>query len=261
MAIRLAMLEFYIGMSDAFTTRARASTCTSCRACPFQGPGAGFGGGAGGHHIIHQQHAPSGHCVPDREPGKRAAHCAAAPWRRPWRPGWAWRGCGPAPADRKTRFQSRARRARQFRRLVVAPLPEPAADAAAPARSGRIRPAAARPARPSQRAKPGTRSSRSACFRARMAPRLLLVIGQDGAGAVEGRRLGQAGGAEHSRLPAPPRNGMPQQAQPGPSRKVMRAPAVGAEAGLAHRRAAGDAERRKQQIEQPALATFRHHAR
>ena len=195
--------------------------------CPLQGPGTGLHRGAGGHHIVQQEHPLSLHSWRHREPGRRPAHCGAGPWRSPSRPGWAWR---------RLRVKRRVvdalplprQPARQFRRLIVAPPPQPQADAAAPARSGRCLPARLRPVRPSQRAKPGTRSSRSACLSARMAPRLLLVIGHDGAG------LSKAGGwarqAAQSVSPSSATaNGRPQQAQPGPSRKVMRAPAGGAD--------------------------------
>ena len=147
---------------------------------------------------------------------------------RPWRPGWGWGGCGPAPRVRK-RVPIPRQPARQFRRLVVAPPPEPHRmqrhrhDQVAVSSS-------ARPLRPSQRAKPGTRSSRSACFSARIGAAAVLVIGENGAGAVEGRRLWPGRRRSSVSPSSATRKG---QAAAGASRAIQkrdRAPAVGAKA-------------------------------
>ena len=152
---------------------------------------------------------------------------------RPWRPGWAWGGCGSGPAVSQARFQS----PRQAR----APVPPPgcsaaaraASGAAAPARSGRSPPAAPRPPRPSQRAKPGTRSSRSACFSARIGAAAVLVIGAGWRG-----RVSKAGGVarQAAQSVSPSSATAKGNAAAGADRAIQkgdRAPAIGAEAAPA----------------------------
>ena len=77
-----------------------------------------------------------------------------------------------------------------------------------------------------------------------------IVIAQDGAGRVESRRMRQAGGAKR-RVGQRHIKG---NAATGAKRTVQEldlAPAIGAKAPARRRLAAGDAERRKQQVQQP----------
>jgi len=74
-----------------------------------------------------------------------------------------------------------------------------------------------------------------------------VVIGQDGAGAVEGRRLGQAVGAEILAFEFD-RKRQASAGAGGAAQTGDAAPAGGAETRIAHGDAAADALRREQQV-------------
>ena len=142
-----------------------------CRARPASGRGQRLRRWRRWSHIVHQQDvAPATRCrLRNLESAQHIAR--GAPWPMAWRPGWGWDGCAPA-----RRYPAPGRCGGP----APAPAPPPGysaaatagCDAAAPARSGRWPRSSSRPARSSHSAKPGTRSSRSACLSARMGARL-----------------------------------------------------------------------------------------